>query len=439
MKRIMAYLLTFLYVTLFSDIIWESDFGVFDSDFASVNPICTTCNDGGYLLNGQLYYYVDDFGSFEFKSMIIKIDENGNLVWSDFSSFENQEWLIREKGVLEISNNDIITGGIVHSDGFNFGYVTKRDAFGEIIWEIAMNDFLINNLVKIDSTNILFIGLSNNLLSLRKIDVDGNTLWTNSYQINNFNARSINAIKTFDNGFAVNGRFSDNDSFVLKTNSQGDSLWCHYSEDKNNNWLFETSDNNLVVLSNESTKYLNSDGELLEEISFIAYRYYGIDLGNNTFLSTTDSNICIYDYNLNLVSENFNSLGVYCINIPEEGFLFFRNDTFHLTRVNENFVDMNEEELSICYYNLTNFPNPFNPKTTISFSLTDESYIDLSIYNVKGQKIKTVLNEKILKGKYKEEWNGTNEKGNKVSSGVYYCIMKSNNRIIATKKCILLI
>lgn len=76
-----------------------------------------------------------------------------------------------------------------------------------------------------------------------------------------------------------------------------------------------------------------------------------------------------------------------------------------------------------------NFPNPFNPSTTISFSLKNDANVSLDIYNTKGQLIKTLVsNEKYSGGnEYNVSWNGTDENGKSVSSGVYFYKLKANN------------
>jgi hypothetical protein len=80
-------------------------------------------------------------------------------------------------------------------------------------------------------------------------------------------------------------------------------------------------------------------------------------------------------------------------------------------------------------YNLSqNYPNPFNPSTLINFDLPKQSAVTLEIYDVLGQKVKTLVNgETMDPGYYKVTWNGTNQYGSPVSSGIYFY------RIVADK------
>lgn len=66
-----------------------------------------------------------------------------------------------------------------------------------------------------------------------------------------------------------------------------------------------------------------------------------------------------------------------------------------------------------------NYPNPFNPNTVIRYQLPSSSQVELTIYNAVGQRIKTLVSEKQAVGSYQIEWDGTDEKGTSVASGVY--------------------
>ncbi len=78
------------------------------------------------------------------------------------------------------------------------------------------------------------------------------------------------------------------------------------------------------------------------------------------------------------------------------------------------------------------YPNPFNPETTISYSLTNSSYVTLKIYNIKGELVETLLAGNVIAGKHSYEWKPEN-----VASGVYFCKL-SNGDKISTQKVILL-
>ena len=84
-----------------------------------------------------------------------------------------------------------------------------------------------------------------------------------------------------------------------------------------------------------------------------------------------------------------------------------------------------------------NYPNPFNPSTTISFSNPEESSIEIIVYNSKGQKIKTLVNGVLSTGEHTVIWNGTDNRNTAVASGIYFYKMKAGN-YTSIKKMILL-
>ena len=64
-------------------------------------------------------------------------------------------------------------------------------------------------------------------------------------------------------------------------------------------------------------------------------------------------------------------------------------------------------------------PNPFNPTTTISFDLAKAGKVKLNIYNIKGQLVRSLVNEDLYAGNHKVIWNGTDGRNRRVASGIY--------------------
>ena len=99
---------------------------------------------------------------------------------------------------------------------------------------------------------------------------------------------------------------------------------------------------------------------------------------------------------------------------------------------------INDNEIQFVEYNLSNSPNPFNPTTTIKFSIQNNSKVYLSIFNIKGQKIKTLANNDFTKGNHSIIWDGVDDSGKPVSSGIYLYSLKVNGKSVTMKKCLLL-
>lgn len=84
-----------------------------------------------------------------------------------------------------------------------------------------------------------------------------------------------------------------------------------------------------------------------------------------------------------------------------------------------------------------NYPNPFNPSTNIHVSISRENGVKLNIYDIDGRLIRNLINENLSKGDYYFVWNGKDNKGKNVSSGVYFYSLNTNGFVI-TKKMLLL-
>jgi spore coat protein A len=80
-----------------------------------------------------------------------------------------------------------------------------------------------------------------------------------------------------------------------------------------------------------------------------------------------------------------------------------------------------------------NIPNPFNPTTRISFSLVENAGVELAIYNVAGQRVRSLVNSVYPSGDHVVEWDGRDERGNGVTSGVYFYRLKTGELEITRK------
>ncbi len=114
--------------------------------------------------------------------------------------------------------------------------------------------------------------------------------------------------------------------------------------------------------------------------------------------------------------------------------------SFRLIVGKKEFVEKNTNGIPIVplAYSLDqNFPNPFNPSTKIRYSLSHSSHVELDIVNVLGQKVKTLFSGEQWIGSYTVEWDGTNDRNAKISSGIYFYRIRTEE-FIATKKMVLL-
>jgi len=101
------------------------------------------------------------------------------------------------------------------------------------------------------------------------------------------------------------------------------------------------------------------------------------------------------------------------------------------------YVSISNDQLPVTNYKLTNFPNPFNPETKIVFDLPESGQVKLVIYNIKGQKVKTLLNCYMSPGRSEMLWNSKDDNGKRVSSGVYFYRLQTPSKTLIKKMLLL--
>jgi hypothetical protein len=83
-------------------------------------------------------------------------------------------------------------------------------------------------------------------------------------------------------------------------------------------------------------------------------------------------------------------------------------------------VDENEVSIPVEYALEQNYPNPFNPETNIEFSLPKEQDVSVSVFNLLGQQVRTLVNSRMAAGNHTVRWDGKNDNGANVPSGIYF-------------------
>ena len=104
----------------------------------------------------------------------------------------------------------------------------------------------------------------------------------------------------------------------------------------------------------------------------------------------------------------------------------------------EQYVEAENIQSSIFNIQLSNYPNPFNPTTTIKFNQLESGEVKLIIYNIKGQKVKILMDCYTSPGDFELIWNGTDDNNFPVGSGVYFYQLKINGNSKAINKMILM-
>jgi len=139
-----------------------------------------------------------------------------------------------------------------------------------------------------------------------------------------------------------------------------------------------------------------------------------------------------YTYSLDAYANQNIRVAIQCVS--DDAFIFMVDD---VEIDAPGGTDNETNEVAFASQLIGNYPNPFNPETRIAFSTKDNGPVSIDIYNIKGQKVRSLLNENREAGTHNVTWNGKDDNGKNVASGVFFYRMKSG-KYSSTKKMILM-
>lgn len=218
-----------------------------------------------------------------------------------------------------------------------------------------------------------------------------------------------------------------------------------------NGLLLDTSNNRLILCSFRTNSPIQAISLSDSSVSTIATTTLtnldGLARDNqgNIYVSSWGTN-SVYKYDPNftappqLVSSGHSGPADICINMQLNILAVpnFNSDTLDFVDLTLTSVGESEGSNFPNTFKLyQNYPNPFNPRTFIKYELLKQLDVNLLIFDGIGQKIKTLSKEKQGIGNHSVVWDGTNDNNSLVSSGIYYCVLKSG-KDISSKKLILL-
>lgn len=211
--------------------------------------------------------------------------------------------------------------------------------------------------------------------------------------------------------------FSVYSNAQLDFNIPFDLNYIDNNYDGSNNYTFE-SDEFEIINTGETSDY--------------SFQFF-IDSNPNDwsmhFCDDAGCHLVGFPWTVNMITDEPYPLHYSVNNIDMDGMI-----EFHLTIDSESLdepidvyfsyesqsSDSEENSISLPELHLNNYPNPFNPQTTISFSNNESQQAKIIIYNLKGKKIKTFkLNNLKRNGNHNVIWKGIDDNGNEVTSGIY--------------------
>ena len=461
MKWIIILVIVLINFSLIAQDTWEHVYDPYPYVDGYHREDVVKCLDGGYAFCGSGFtldpenpgFCLDCFG------LTFKTDEFGNLEWYR-QDVVSSNALNKDYGLAALTDGGIVTAvGPAYSGSCA---LIKRDSNGNLIWQINP-EFFPHSLISTDDGGVIAVGLAPwGEDNMKKYSSDGVQQWGKRIRASNL----FSVTNSSNGGFITSGVYygqNSGDVAVAKTDTEGDTLWTKYFDGFNDvdigKCVIETSTNDVIVsgeLVNISTGSpgfiwkLDQDGETLD------LEIMGLDIGwaiwsaneyiDNSIITWgagSDWILNRYDSELNYIDTMDDPVS---IGGGDKGFLTENEYLVYcqwpdLTITKTPYQPVNVEEYVLpdfVYSSMLNYPNPFNPTTTIEFSIQNDSKVEITIHNIKGQTIKTLTQNEFTKGSHKLIWNGDNESKIPVSSGVYFYKLKVNDKIESMKKCLLL-
>ncbi len=357
------------------DTIWTRQYGSsgFDEGFA-IQQI----SDSGFIITGRS----SSTSGFDDDVMIFRTSQNGDSLWLHRygGGYDEAAYYVNE-----ISGGEFIIAGNIASSVYDTDvWILKTNDLGDTLRTKMIGDSDFNKCYSAriaDDGGLIIIGYTdhpnNPDILLIKTDQNSDTVWTKTYGgLDNDIGYSV--IEVNNGGYLLAGRSESfgnlyNRFWLLRTKDLGDTLWT-------------------TILSGSNFSY----GNAIQRTSDYGFIISGIG---------TDSTDHIWLLKL----------------FPESG-SNVRNYIYS----------------QITKFNLyQNYPNPFNPATTIRYSIPKSERVTITVYNILGQKIRTLISQKQSVGDHQVIWDGRDDGGHEVASGVFIYQLRAGE-YVDVKKMVLM-
>jgi len=408
----------FLKLNSFGDTIWSRHFDLNVNSVYRCKWVQNT-SDNGFIMCGSGAGINSD-------AYLIKVDSLGNIIW--YKTFGGNGIDVAQC-VKQLSDGGYII--LVSTTSFtDYGMLAIRtDSLGNSIW----SKFYLGGAGEIEivkNSGFIISGVLNDKAYLLRMDNNGDSLWSKNYG-EYLGSVGFSIDNTEDNGFIVGGicdtSISNNKkSYVIKTDSTGNIQWSNRYSTSYNEWCYSIrsvnnskyvmcgmSDSLPVSFERAFIRLIDKNGSILSE-KF--YRGAGGKI-SNSFYSVENTN------DKGFILCGFTNIG------SGRGYIVKTDSMLNIKP-----VGIKNEDLILKDFNLfQNYPNPFNPKTIINYELkaTGDYLVILKVFDILGNEIANLVNEKQEAGSYSFTFDGSN-----FPSGVYFYRLEAGG-FVETRKMLI--
>jgi len=380
-------------------------------------------SDGGYIITG----YTGNMGAGLFDVYLLKTDADGDTAWT--KTFGEADYVDMGFSVQQTSDGGYIIAGVTRSygEGEVDAWLIKTDANGDTTWTRTYggteNDE--GNSVQQTSDGGYIItggttsyGEGDGDVWLIKTDANGDTTWTRTYGGAGEEAGE-SVQQTSDGGYIIAGGTTsygegDVDVYLVKTDANGDTTWTRTFGGTDLEWgssLQQTSDGGYIIAG-----VTESYGEGEADVWLIKTDANGDTTWTRTFGGTGDDE----GYSVQQTSDDgYIIAGVTELSVVTGDVYLIKTDSLGNVGIEEK----TERTPSLKLYAI--FPNPSGSEVAIRYALPQATRVTLKVYDVNGRAVKVLADKEQNSGVHSIYWNGRDEEGKRLPSGVYFCKLRT--------------
>ncbi|MBU0508666.1 T9SS type A sorting domain-containing protein [bacterium] len=425
--------------------------------------------DGGYAVAGMCCGHLPPFHHYWFyKAFVAKFTRAGDLSWSWEDLWHGDGGSLGAHDILETPDGGFIIVGNDCFYGNDYDYslwAARLTADGDPLWERVHEGYGGGRAVALaPDGGFLIAGVGD--FSLSKLDSAGNLLWNRNWGIS---LEDITPLAD-DNYICVGHSESGGPAcLMVKVTTDGDTLWtrdCNTSFDELANAVTATADGgfaicgSLQVLSYPRDMFMalkTADGDHLMTRGYECYPCEAMDIrqandggfvlaGSVTFHGQSGDSTCIgvlrtepnLDQRWMKTWGGTGNDGAYAV-VQDSDSCYavvghWGSDSWYIAKLAAHPMEVDERDHAAApnVFTLRSFPNPFNPATTLSFTLPRPAHARLAVYDVLGREVRIVADESLTAGEHRASFDGSD-----LPSGIYFARLQSGE-FVTTQKLLLL-